>query len=139
MALLAWESNVIDPGHALRISEIAYGIVYLALQRFNRREARDVERDDHLARIRRSRIVFVEVDHVASKRGAVQRAGKQTEYKRQARSFVAADRKQKAFLGAPRVSQGVTMRVDHPTFRHHLASLSFGFHLAVRRDTGSNI
>src|SRR4030095_2966979 len=98
MALLAWESNVIDPGHARRISEIAYDLVHLALQRFNRREAGDVERDDHLTRVRRSRVVFVEVDHVASERGAVQRTGKQTEYKRQARSFVAADRQQKAFL-----------------------------------------
>src|SRR5262245_46375417 len=99
MALLAWESNVIDPGHALRISEIAYDRVHVAFEPFNRREARDVEHDDHLSRIRRSRVVFVEVDHVTSERRAVQRAGKQTEYKRKARSLVAADREQEAFFG----------------------------------------
>src|SRR4029434_10412177 len=139
MALFAWESNVIDPGHARRISKIAYDIVHFALQRFNRREARDVERDDHLTRIRRSRVVFVEVDHVASERGAVQRTGKQTEHKREAISFVAADGKQQAFLSSLRVSQGVAVRIDHPTFRHRLASLSFRLDLAVRRDTGSDI
>src|SRR5215467_5707859 len=98
MALLARESNVIDGGHALRISEIAYDLVHSALERFNRREARDVERHDHLTRICRSDVVFVEIDHVAAERGTVQSTGEQTEHEREARSLVASDRKQKTFL-----------------------------------------
>src|SRR5439155_18394734 len=139
MALLAWETDALNAGHSLRIPHLADHFIDVALKRFNRREARDIKRNNYLTRIRRRLVVFVEVNHVATKCGAVQRAGKQTEDEREAIAFVTADRKQEAFFSSSRVSQRFAERVDHPTFRHQLASLSFGLHLAVRRHASGDI
>src|SRR5262249_24525357 len=116
VALLTRESNVIDPRHVRRISEIPYNLVHLALERFNRREARDIERNDHLTRVCRTLVVFVEVDYVAAKRGAVQCASKETEYEYEPISLVGAYRKQKAFFSSSRVGQRSAQRIDHPAF-----------------------
>src|SRR5919106_259795 len=77
MTLLAWESNVLYPGHPFRFPEIAYMLIHAALESFDRREAFHVERYDHLPSVRRGLVVFIEIDHIAAEHGAVQGADKQ--------------------------------------------------------------
>ena len=103
MTLLAGESDTLNAGHPLRIPHLADDFIDVAPKRFNRREARDIKRDNYLTGIRRRLVVFVEVDHVATECGTVQRAGKQTEDEREAIAFVTADRQQEALFSSSRV------------------------------------
>src|SRR6266511_5582666 len=113
MALLAREADALNVGHPLRIPHLADHFIDVALKRFNKREARDIKRDNYLPGIRRRLVVFVEVDHVATECGTVQRAGKQAEDEREAIALVTADRKQEALFSSSRVSQRFAERVDH--------------------------
>ena len=103
--MLAWKADSVDSDHLLRIVHLPNHLVHVPLEHFDRRETRHIERDDHMTRVGRSLVVFIEVDHVAAKRSAVERAGKQTEYQGEAIAFVAADGEQETFLGALRVRQ----------------------------------
>ena len=105
VALLAWKADSVDSDHLLRFAHLPNHLVHLPLECFDRRKARHIECYDYLTRVGRSLVIFIEVDHVAAKRRSIERAGKQTEYQREAIPFVAADWEEEPFLGALRIGQ----------------------------------
>src|SRR5215468_8064959 len=69
-AALARQSDRVEPRQHLRGLEVAQVAVDLRREGVERHEARDVERHDELARTGTARDVSIEIDDVASERGA---------------------------------------------------------------------
>src|SRR6266850_8513857 len=95
--------------------------IHLRLERVERREARNIERDDEVTGVARIGVVEIKIEYVAPEGGAIERASQQPKNERKPAPFIAADRQQRA-LAAPR---GIGERrpvfgVDHPAFRQWL-------------------
>jgi hypothetical protein len=111
----------------------------LALERERLAKGLDVDDADRLPGIGRRGVVLVEIDDVGAIGGAVQSAGKEAEHQRQRRPLVAADRQQKAVIGARGVGKRPALPVDHPAFRHRFALLRGDLDLAVGGDRGGHV
>src|ERR1700722_9811782 len=77
VALLARQPDALDAGQALRIADIADHLVDGALEIGGWHECLDRYRCNRLAGIGRLAGLLDEVDHLATERGAVERAGEQ--------------------------------------------------------------
>src|SRR5262249_22656899 len=104
-ALFARQPHLVEARQRLRGAQVAQVAVDVALERVERREAGDVERDDEVPGVADVGVVEVEVEHVAAEGGAVERPGEEPEHEREAASLVTADRQQHALAALCRVGQ----------------------------------
>jgi len=89
-ALLAGQEDALEALHALRAADVAREPVHPAFEPFQIVEGGNVDGEDRLAGVGGRGVVGVEVDHIASHRGVVERAGEDAEHQRHAVALVAA-------------------------------------------------
>ena len=97
-------------------------------------ECRERDCNDHLASVRRRGIVGKEINHIASHRRTVQRAGEQAGHQHEPIALIATDRHKKPFVCPAWVGERLPLAIYHPAFGHHLAALRFVSYLAISCD-----
>jgi hypothetical protein len=132
LGMLPWQPDFVNTGERRRRFHHVPHVVHTLLERSHLCESRDIHGHNRLPRIAWRFGVHSVVDHVPAKRRAVQSPGKQTDHKRQPISFRPANGNKKTLARALRIGQGFSFAVDHPAFRHRLATLRFQPDLAKR-------
>src|SRR5580704_2593453 len=123
VALFAREPDALDARQPLRVADIADEVVDRALELGRRNESVDRYGRDRLSGIGRLAGFLDEIDHVATHRGAIERAGQDADDEAQTVALIFADRQQIAFIGFLRIGQRLAVAVDHPADWHLLAPL----------------
>ncbi len=117
VALLAGKPDAVNAGQPPRLTNVANETVDGVLELSRGHKGLDGQRHDRLAGIGCLASLFDKVDHLASHRGAVQRAGKERDDEAQPIAFIITDREQMAFVGALGIGQRLALAVDHPADR----------------------
>jgi hypothetical protein len=82
VSLFSWNAYLANAGQFSRAPYIPNQNVNAALEFLNGLKASNIEGGDRLARIGRSFVVMIEVNHAPAKNGAIQSAGQQAEDER---------------------------------------------------------
>src|SRR5262249_48301457 len=133
-------ANLIVVGQTVRGDEIANVPADLRLERVERNESRDIERDDELPDIARPARGRSEIPDIAAEGRAVERSGQKADDEGKPAALVAAHGEIRALLDPLRIAdRRAILAMLHPTLWHRLSFELVGPDRAVRRERGRNI